>query len=186
MRKRRRVALPSSVLDVTAAGDEPTGQLPRRILGQVSPGGSLPLPQDWRADNKQLQIRPLLLPQQQQQRGRSPSPTAAAHGPAEDPPSHAWSYGVSSGQQSVLLASLEDGASRLLCCPTLGVQKAPDDTQGGAGQGASGAGISPRSAAAAAPACWFTAVSEATELSLQVRLAVLVFACFVHAHVDVS
>lgn len=137
------------------------------MLGQVQPGGSLPLPQDWKSDNKQLQIRPLL--QSQQQRGRSPSPTSAA---AEDTPSHAWSYGVSSGQQSVLLASLEDGASRLLCCPTLGVQKTPDEAEGtAAAGGTSGAVVSPRRAAAAAPACWFTAMAEASELPLQVSEA---------------
>jgi hypothetical protein len=240
VRKRRRMALPSSVLDVSAAGDQSAEQLLRRVrvhtawhaaawgtpllllgcafrmvlntahrrcllrwtqrgtehthdlhtvlatclmvcchtlpavfvyhnhqqvLGQVQPGGSLPLPQDWKSDNKQLQIRPLLL-LQQQQRHRSPSPTATA---AEDTPSHAWSYGVSSGQQSVLLPSLEDGASRLLCCPTLGVQRSPDaPPPASAAAGASGGVISPRSAAAAAPSCWFTVMADATELSLQV------------------
>lgn len=142
-----------------------------QVLGQVQPGGSLPLPQDWKSDNKQLQIRPLLQHQQQQQRGRSPSPTStAAAAAAEDAPSHAWSYGVSSGQQSVLLASLEDGASRLLCCPTLGTQRAPDEAAAASATavGATGSVISPRSAAAAAPACWFTAVAEASELLLQV------------------
>jgi hypothetical protein len=157
------------------------------VLGQVEPGGSLPLPQDWRADNKQLQIRPLLLPQQQQQqqRGRSPSPTGSTTTPA-DAPSHAWSYGVSSGQQSVLLSSLEDGASRLLCCPTLGVQEAPDEPE----VGATGPGsmVSPRRAAAAAPACWFTAISDASELSLQVSVCPNYPSCEnVHGHcLDVS
>jgi hypothetical protein len=147
-----------------------------QVLGQVQPGGSLPLPQDWKSDKKQLQIRPLLQhQQQQQQRGRSPSPTSTTSAAAEEAPSHAWSYGVSSGQQSVLLPSLEDGASRLLCCPTLGTQRAPDEASAAsaAAVGATGSVISPRSAAAAAPACWFTAVAEASELLLQVSMRLL-------------
>lgn len=133
----------------------------------MQPGGSMPLPQDWKADNKQLQVRPLLLQQQQQQQpqGRPPSPQGA--GDAAAVPSHAWSYGVSGGQQSLLLTSMEDGASRLLCCPTLGVQKAPEEAAAAATAG-TGSVISPRSAAAAAPACWFTVMCEASELPLQV------------------
>lgn len=142
-----------------------------QVLGHVQPGGSLPLPQDWRADNKQLQIRPVL--QEQQQAGRLPA--SPSRSPSQtvstDLPSHAWSYGVSGGQQSVLLPSMEDGASRLLCCPTLGVQKAPDEPASTQEASAGGA-ISPRRAAAAAPACWFTTVCEATELSLQVSVEV--------------
>jgi len=151
-----------------------------QVLGQVQPGGSLPLPQDWKADNKQLQVRPLLLQQQQQQQqGRPPSPQGA--GDAAAVPSHAWSYGVSGGQQSLLLTSMEDGASRLLCCPTLGVQKAPEEAAAAAAAAGTGSVISPRSAAAAAPACWFTVMCEASELPLQVgpRGCPIVEACHV-------
>jgi hypothetical protein len=126
----------------------------------VEPGGSLPLPQDWRADNKQLQLRPVLLP-------------AAASGAVDDLPSHAWSYGVSSGQHSVQLASMEDGASRLLCCKALGQ---PAELAGPAGSSSSRAATpssSPRKAAAAAPSCWFSTSCEASELVLQGGMDVL-------------
>jgi hypothetical protein len=130
-----------------------------QVLGRVEPGGSLPLPQDWRADNKQLQFRPLLQEQQQQQPGSAQAV----------PPSHAWSYGVSNGQQAVVLAAMEDGASRLLCCPTLGSAEAADAVPvAAAGAVTAAATLSPRKAAAAAPSCWFSALCEATELPLQV------------------
>jgi hypothetical protein len=135
-----------------------------QVLGRVEPGSSLPLPQDWRADNKQLQLRPVLL-------------QAAAPAPADDLPSHAWSYGVSSGQHSVQLASMEDGGSRLLCCTALGQPAEEAAAAGPAGsRGSSRAptpSSSPRKAAAAAPSCWFSTCCEASELVLQRGMDVL-------------
>lgn len=132
------------------------------MLGRVEPGGSLPLPGDWRSDNKQLQLRPVLAPH-------------SAPAAADELPSHAWSYGVSSGQSSVALASMEDGGSRLLCCKALG-QPGEEPTAPGASSSSSRAATpssSPRKAAAAAPSCWFSTACEASELVLQGGMDVL-------------
>lgn len=131
------------------------------MLGRVGPGGSLPLPQDWRSDNKQLQLRPVLLDKQD-------LGTASEAGSAYLP-SHAWSYGVSNGQHSVQLASMEDGGSRLLCCKALG----DPDQEASSTTGSEGGGLSPRRAAAAAPSCWFSTMCDASELVLQSGMDVL-------------
>ncbi|KAF6249695.1 hypothetical protein COO60DRAFT_940688 [Scenedesmus sp. NREL 46B-D3] len=121
------------------------------------------MPQDWRADNKQLQLRPVLHP-------------AALPAGADGLPSHAWSYGVSSGQHSVQLASMEDGSSRLLCCTGLGQPAGEAPAPGPASSSSSGApapSSSPIKAAAAAPSCWFSTCCEASELVLQGGVDVL-------------
>lgn len=134
---------------------------PAQILGRIEPGGTLPLPQNWRSDNKQLQLRPLL---------PEPYTPDLSSSQSAEIPSHAWSYGVSNGQHSVQLASLEDGASRLLSCKTLG--QTADDL-GTADPHQAGAAMSPRKAASAAPSCWISTTCEATELVLQGGIDVL-------------
>jgi hypothetical protein len=130
-----------------------------QVLGRVNPGGILPLPQGWRIDNKQLQLRPVLaLPSGQD--GAQPSA-----------PSHAWSYGVANGQHSISLASMEDGASRLLCCRALGVPEARSEDAADARDGR--CMLSPRKAAAAAPSMWFSTTCDANELVLQGGMDVL-------------
>lgn len=152
LRRRRRVALPSTVLDVstgsttsasgaaassTGAADSSTpgvtkpGQpalevgdgWTRRVLGVVEPGGRLPLPHTWQRDNT-------LNSKQLQVRpviGAAAMRAAAAGGGVAGAASHSWSYGASQGHHSVLLTGLEDGDTRLLCCKTLSVAPAGEE-----------------------------------------------------------
>lgn len=156
LRRRRRVALPSTVLDVstgsttsasgaaassTSAADSSTpgvtkpGQpalevgdgWTRRVLGVVEPGGRLPLPHTWQRDNT-------LNSKQLQVRpviGAAAMRAAAAGGGVAGAASHSWSYGASQGHHSVLLTGLEDGDTRLLCCKTLSAAPAGEEGEWG-------------------------------------------------------
>lgn len=111
----------------------------RQVLGRAAPGEALPLPLGWSAPGRQLQLRPVLpvrgaagAADQQAQQEQGAEETAEGQRPAEEEGElqavHDWSHGASGGQHTVKLDCLDEGITRLVCCPSLGA------TQGEWGQ----------------------------------------------------
>lgn len=111
----------------------------RQVLGRAAPGEALPLPLGWSAPGRQLQLRPVLpvrgaagAADQQAQQEQGAEQTAEGQQPAEEEGElqavHDWSHGTSGGQHTVKLDCLDEGITRLVCCPSLGA------TQGKWGQ----------------------------------------------------
>lgn len=106
----------------------------REILGRAAPGEALPLPLGWSAQGRQLQLRPVLPAGAAagggaEQQGAAASETVGQQGQQkqkhEDEEEelravHDWSRGTSDGRHTLKLDGLDDGITRLVCCPSLG------------------------------------------------------------------
>lgn len=105
----------------------------RQVLGRAAPGEALPLPLGWNAPGRQLQLRPVLpvngaAPEEPQP--AQPAAAEAAKGAQQEEQeadkegpqlraAHDWSYGTSDGRATVKLDGLDEGITRLICCPAL-------------------------------------------------------------------
>ena len=112
----------------------------RQVLGRAAPGEALPLPLGWSAPGKQLQLRPVLPVAAPASGGGSAEAAPAAEQQQKEEPQegqlpeaeggqaeraqvlqavHDWSHGTSGGWHTVALDSLNEGITRLVCCPAL-------------------------------------------------------------------
>lgn len=108
----------------------------RQLLGRAAPGEALPLPLGWNAAGRQLQLRPVLpapaatagVSTGEGEKGRQQEGAAQqGQGKVEDEEPeqelqalHGWSFGTADGRHTLKLDSLDEGITRLVCCPTLG------------------------------------------------------------------
>lgn len=121
----------------------------RQVLGRAAPGEALPLPLGWSKPGRQLQLRPVLpvngparageheqqqgsaqgVEQEQQHAAGRGAPADAQGQPAgegereeEEGHLHAvhdWSHGTADGRHTLKLDSMDEGITRLVCCPSL-------------------------------------------------------------------